>query len=292
MSVAAANLPGLHFISGLPRSGSTLLAGILRQNPRFHAAMTGPVGTLFGVMLNAMGGANETAQFLDQAQKQALLRGLFETYYRPQAGKGVVFDTNRAWCARLPALRALFPEARVICCVRNPAWIMDSIERLVRTNAFEPSRLFATPEERATVFSRVEALAHRDRLVGFAWSALKEAYYGEHSASLLLLEYDILCQRPREVMRLIYEFLGEPWHEHDFERVEYAEPEFDAQLATPGLHTVKTRVAFTPRRTVLPPDLFEKYASLAFWRDPRGSAAWRITAQADTEGVPPQDAGA
>jgi hypothetical protein len=27
---------GTHFISGLPRSGSTLLAAILRQNPRFH----------------------------------------------------------------------------------------------------------------------------------------------------------------------------------------------------------------------------------------------------------------
>ena len=87
---------------------------------------------------------------------------------------------------------------------------MDSIERLVRKNAFEPSRLFATAEERATVFSRVEALAHRDRLVGFAWSALKEAYYGEHSRSLLLLEYDILCQRPREAMRLVYEFWASP----------------------------------------------------------------------------------
>jgi len=32
-----------HFISGLPRSGSTLLAALLRQNPRFHAAMTIPV---------------------------------------------------------------------------------------------------------------------------------------------------------------------------------------------------------------------------------------------------------
>ena len=29
----------LHFISGLPRSGSTLLAGLLRQNPRFAAAI-------------------------------------------------------------------------------------------------------------------------------------------------------------------------------------------------------------------------------------------------------------
>ena len=27
----------LHFISGLPRSGSTLLAALLRQNPRFSA---------------------------------------------------------------------------------------------------------------------------------------------------------------------------------------------------------------------------------------------------------------
>ncbi|WP_333154680.1 sulfotransferase [Microcoleus sp. B9-D4] len=32
------------FISGLPRSGSTLLAALLRQNPRFHSAMTSPIG--------------------------------------------------------------------------------------------------------------------------------------------------------------------------------------------------------------------------------------------------------
>jgi hypothetical protein len=31
-------LNGIHFISGLPRSGSTLLAALPRQNPRFHAA--------------------------------------------------------------------------------------------------------------------------------------------------------------------------------------------------------------------------------------------------------------
>lgn len=39
-------LTRFHFISGLPRSGSTLLAGILRQNPRFHAAMNSLVKAL------------------------------------------------------------------------------------------------------------------------------------------------------------------------------------------------------------------------------------------------------
>lgn len=36
----------LHFISGLPCSGSTLLSGILKQNPEFHAGMSSPVGSL------------------------------------------------------------------------------------------------------------------------------------------------------------------------------------------------------------------------------------------------------
>ena len=102
------------------------------------------MGTLFGVMLDAMGARNETAVFLTEAQKRDLLRGLFDAYYRPQADKAVIFDTNRAWTARLPALLGLYPDAKLLCCVRDVAWVMDSIERLVRRNAFEPSRLFAT----------------------------------------------------------------------------------------------------------------------------------------------------
>ncbi|MBV2358559.1 sulfotransferase [Thalassococcus sp. CAU 1522] len=269
----------LHFISGLPRSGSTLLAGILRQNPRFHAAMTGPVGALFGSMYNTMGATNETAVFLDEEMRKALLTGLFSTYYARQTDCEVIFDTNRVWCSRVPSISALFPRSKVICCVRDVGWIMDSIECLVRKNAFEPSKLFATTEERATVFSRVEALAHRDRLVGFSWSALKEAYYGPQSDRLLLVEYDILCQRPEEVLRLIYEFIEEPYFEHDFDNVEYSEENFDAQLATRGLHDVRRKVEHRPRATILPPDLFARYDNHGFWRDPKGSSAYRIVSK-------------
>ena len=58
---------GIHFISGLPRSGSTLLAAILRQNPRFHAGMSSPVGHLFTALLRQMSQDNETAVFIDDA---------------------------------------------------------------------------------------------------------------------------------------------------------------------------------------------------------------------------------
>jgi len=64
---------GIHFISGLPRSGSTLLAGILRQNPRFHAGMTSPVGSMYMALETAMSRRNEAAVFIDDAQRRAVL---------------------------------------------------------------------------------------------------------------------------------------------------------------------------------------------------------------------------
>lgn len=50
----------VHLISGLPRSGSTLLAALLRQNPRFHAAMSSPVASLLNGALEQMGANNES----------------------------------------------------------------------------------------------------------------------------------------------------------------------------------------------------------------------------------------
>jgi sulfotransferase len=262
-----------HFISGLPRSGSTLLAALLRQNPRFHAGMTSPVGALFTGMLNQFSAGSEFGPVVDPAMRRHMLRGIFDNWYADQTGKAVVFDTNRLWCARLPALLDLFPEAKVIACVRNVAWVMDSLERLFRANPFENTKLFGDDNERNTVYSRVDTLAQRNRLVGFAWSALKEAYYGAQAGSLLLVEYELLAQAPERVLKLVYEFIDEPWHAHDFEHVEYDAPEFDEALGVSGLHRVRPRIEVQERRTVLPPDLFQKYSELSFWRDGTGSAA-------------------
>ena len=133
---------GIHFIAGLPRSGSTLLAAILRQNPRFHAGMTSPVGAMYMALEGAMSRRSEAAVFIDEEQRRAVLKGLFSNYYNAIHTHKLVFDTNRAWCTKLPAITQLFPESKFICCVRDISWIMDSIESLVRKNAFELSGMF------------------------------------------------------------------------------------------------------------------------------------------------------
>lgn len=124
----------VHFISGLPRSGSTLLAGILRQNPDFQAAMSSPVAALMNATLEQTGAGNEFAPFFDEARRKVLCRALFDAYYKRESGKRVIFDTNRVWTARLHQLVELFDDFKVICRVRNPAWVMDSFERIYRKN--------------------------------------------------------------------------------------------------------------------------------------------------------------
>ncbi|AFY48281.1 sulfotransferase family protein [Nostoc sp. PCC 7524] len=271
--------PKIHFISGLPRSGSTLLGALLRQNPRFHASMSSPVVGLVNRILDGMSEDNEYSFFISPEQKRALVLSIFSAYYQPQADKEVIFDTNRLWCSKLSLIHELFPTSKVICCVRNIAWIMDSIERLVQRNAFDISKLFNNSLERANVYSRTEALSQGGRLVGLSYNALKEAFYGEHSHSLLLVDYDLLSQNPEKTISLIYQFLEEEPFAHDFDHVQYDEPEFDQRLRTQGLHKVREKVEFRPRQTILPPDLFTKFYDLSFWTELSNSQANVIVAQ-------------
>lgn len=264
-----------HFISGLPRSGSTLLGAILRQNPRFSAGMSSPVANLFEGVVGQVSAGSELSRMVNTAQRERILRGLFDSYYADNPAE-VVFDTNRAWTAKIPELMALYPEAKFICCVRNVAWVMDSLERQFRGKTFENTGLFSNPAERATVYTRTEALASSNRLVGFAYQALREACWGEFADRVIIVDYDMLGSRPADVLKLLYQFIGEDHFAHDFESVAYDAPAFDEQLGLDGLHRVRPKVELQRRKTILPPDVFEKYAGLAFWQDLQNCAAFRI----------------
>jgi sulfotransferase len=260
----------IHFISGLPRSGSTLLAAILLQNPRFHAGMTSPVGTIFQAIEKAMSrGGNEYAGALDENDRARMLWSVFLGHHGerilPSSDTGVIFDTNRIWTAKLPALAALFPQAKVVACVRNLAWIMDSLERQVRAHPFELSAIYGH-DPKGTVYSRTAALAASTGMVGSAYDALREGFFGEHRDRMLLVEYEALAGDPAATMARIYDFIGEATFPHDFDNVEYSAEAFDLALGAPGMHTVRRKVDLVERETILPPDVFARFERDAFWQ--------------------------
>jgi len=255
----------VHFISGLPRSGSTLLVALLRQNPRFSAAVTSPVLSLVNAVIPRMG-AGEFAPFFNDQRRAAILRALFFGYHGPLQDR-TLFDTNRLWTGKLPLIETLFPGARVICCVRQVGWILDSLERQLRDAPLTQSRLVG--KAGGSVYQRAAALMDAETgLVGQAWSALREAWFSEQAGALIVVNYDTLASAPAATMAKLYGALGEAPFAHDFEAVVHDEPDYDEALGLPGLHRVRPRVEHRPRRPCIPPDLFDKHEGAGFWARP------------------------
>jgi sulfotransferase len=260
----------VHFISGLPRSGSTLLSALLSQNPRIHASMTSPVYTLFHALQRKMSQESEFSLFIDDRQRSRILRACFEAYYHEIVGRRSIFDTNRLWTTKIAALSHLFPDSKVICCVRNVAWVVDSIESLVRRNSLEPSKLFNF-DPGGSVYTRAELITAATGMVGESLFALRESVYGDQADRLLLVRYETLTSDPLGTLAKIYEFTGLLRYDgHDPEHVEPSPgtEEFDARLGMPGLHRIGSSVRQHHRRSILPTELFARYEPFSFWQRP------------------------
>lgn len=256
-----------HFLTGLPRSGSTLLAAILRQNPAFHASFMSPVGSIVSVAQNDMGPQNEAFQQITDTQREKILRGIIENYYQDFPER-VIFDQNRRWTTNIFLLGKLFPECKLIAMVRSPAEILASFERLHRQNALATSRLYGTQNQH--IYQRLGHLMDNQGVMGFAINSFRTAFYSEERSRMLVIEYDELVQKPKTVMGAIHGFLKEPAFMYDFNRIEPipGADVFDASLNTYGLHSVRKHVE--PRIEAdpfLPPDLV-KTVPPPFWRQP------------------------
>jgi sulfotransferase len=261
--VFMSNLNGrIFFVSGLPRSGSTLLTAILRQNPEFHSEPHSPLAPLATGLLTGMSAQVEQFMLLSDETRERLVRSLFESFYVNE--KRTIFDVSRLWCAKLPLLMTLFPETKIIACVRDPVWIIDSFERLSRANPFLHSKLFGPNDH--TVHARAERLIGAEGGFHFAWTALLDACASEHSSKMMLVDYDLFAKEPENALKAIYKFLDLPYFQHNFEYVEFSGlDQFDQSMGVP-LHRIRSKVEYIPRETILPKDLVDRLSGMCFWR--------------------------
>jgi len=258
-----------HFISGLPRSGSTLLTSVLNQNPRFYSGITDSLITYMSAVINANVDRPIRASLTEEVLKNTI-EGLFNGYYK-NIDKEIIFNTNRGWTKKVEYLHRINSNFKIICCVRELRWIFNSFELLFKTrktlrDPTNPNNLYGSVEGSRSVWTRTDQLATEQNVVRSGYDALLEAYYGPYRNHLLLVEYDNLTNYPKKSIQKIYDFIEEPYYNHDFNNVEYFNDEFDFETMITGLHTVRKKIEPNPGTRVLPPDLWDKYSNWEFWR--------------------------
>lgn len=258
-----------HFISGLPRSGSTLLSSILKQNPRFTAGISDPLQSYVHSIIRDTNSAVGMEAAVPIEKRRELIRGMFDNFY--QHDTEVCFNTNRGWSADTALLKDLYPNFKMIVCLRDVGWILDSFEQLNAKNPYTIKALYHH-QETSTVHQRCQILMGEvPNLAGYVRGPLvntQQAMFSNEIKHLCFVEYNTLVQNPQASMKEIYSFLGEPWFEHDFDNVEDSYDEFDEQAKIVGLHTIRKQVKYIERKSILPGELWAQYQPFNFWKAP------------------------
>ena len=259
----------IHFVAGLPRSGSTLLCNILNQNPKFHASSTS------GILDVILGVRNQWEDFVamkaspNKAGKNAVVSGMLQNYYST-VDRPVVFDKSRGWPSHIElAEHILQRNAKILVPVRKITDILASFERLWRSQAHE----WQFPQEKTnyaewqTVEGRADVWMNAKQPVGSAYNRIRDAISRGFLDRLHFIEFESLTHDPELVMRQVYEFLGEEYFEHNFDHVEQVTNENDDVHGIPGLHKIRNEVKpfEIDVQKIIGEDSYNKYNDAQFW---------------------------
>jgi len=257
----------MHFIAGLPRSGSTLLTAILNQNPNFHSEISNVTYNYFNSIVSCNAKRGMRTMLTESRVKNTIL-GMFDGFYK-EIDKNVIFNCNRGWMGQCDYLYRLNKDFKMICCVRNLVDILNSFEKVFKNKKLNSSPYPTTSSEKmhiTNVYIRTDHLMDVGGIVQLIYTDLKEMYYGPFRDHMLLVEYEQLISDPKITMNKIYNFIEEPYFDHDFNNIYYSNPEYDDDLFQHGMHEVSGKIERKTCNTILPPDIIEKYSNIEFWR--------------------------
>ena len=247
----------LHFLSGIPRSGSTVLAAILNQNPMTHVSTTSGLVHALDGLANTWHSAGLLNENDPQRTKLAqTMRGAIDAFYE-DTDKPVVIDKSRGW-----------PIGQIMGAMTQ---VLDRQPKIIATVRSVP--------DCAASFIRIAKPTDLDEFMatGQLMDHLKAAYislqngYEYAPENFLFVEYEDLLAEPKVQLARIHEFLGLPEFEYDFNNIDGSTvAEDDENLhGTIGMHEVKPVLA--PQHKQDPRELlkhhYAQFCQPEFWLD-------------------------
>lgn len=240
-------LKTVHFLSGLPRSGSTLLGSLLSQNPSITATPTSPLLDLLCYTNESLGKINASYTFDFEGLSSSVYKSLIESFYG-QYDTEVVFDKHRGWPRNvIPARMFVSPKPRILVTVRPISEIITSYIKLIVSNGQDDN--FVDNElrrMRVPVSTENRARVLWENYISDPYSSTKHGLEA-HRDCIHLVEYDSLVGDPGRVMDGIYDFIGmERYGGHDFDDIKNVCAETkDKAWGLEGLHDIRPRLGKT-----------------------------------------------
>lgn len=257
------------FLSGLPRTGSTVLGTLLSQHPCLHPTSTSVLANHFDYFANFYFGESLYYDRQDpNSPLWGMLRGMVQGHYQ-HIKKHTVLDKSRMWSGHIPLLVRSFGEKpKVIATVRPVTEIITSFMTLA--NGIGPNSQVheSVRKEGRDINEWSMSRIIWERYIYKDWRRLKVGLEN-FPECFLLIDYSNIVAEPHKTVGRISNFLGVPMVDFDTDHLSNPVPEKDAIYGMPGLHTVRPtleKVSEKPEK-VLGTDCYEFWVNkkLEFW---------------------------
>ncbi len=235
----------LNFLSGLPRSGSTLLGAILNQHPDLHVTPTSDLLELIvGIRNTFLTSDSFRAQGIADSRLQVRngMRGLIEGFYQ---GHTMVLDKNRAWPAYIELMeRVLNREVRILCPIRDLKEVVASFERLRSENPMTaPHGVGADYILQQTMLGRAQCLLRHDGVIGLALRRMVDALQRGYKDRIFLVTYKRLMEEPQMMAQMCFLHLGLKPFQVDLGNLQGPDASKDIEVWGLPLHTIKPQIS-------------------------------------------------
>lgn len=195
-------------LSGLPRSGSSVLASMLNQHPEIFASTTSPVIDLLAIILNNWQTVSQALKDPYEHQQRNIIRGMIDGAYQ-HIDKSTVIDKNRIWPRYTKLMQnVLENRPKIICTVRSIPDILASYILLIQRNK---NRVTWVDQE---LIDQKQLVNNKNRCK-LIWEKYMNHPYNsliigrnEQTADMLWVEYDDIVNNSQMVMDRISNFVG------------------------------------------------------------------------------------
>ena len=247
------------YLSGFPRSGSTLISNILAMHPDVKSTPSSP---LCGIVQNMRRSWSDDPFFLSQLDdkpeevhdrlKRATVA--FMNSYS-SAKEKIVVDKNREWLKLIQTLKCLYPDFQMIVTIRDPRDIFASIER-----KHEETLMFSFPDhmEHDIVDSRAHTIFSDVGVVGRIFKSIQNIGDIPNVIDhIYFWRYEDFLKDPEKTTETLFEWLKLKKFKINFNKIKQSTKEFDSHYRMKYPHKIKTKL--TAASFSSHPEIVEKF---------------------------------
>jgi len=256
----------IHYLCGLPRAGNTILSTILNQNPEIAATANSIITEMFKELHN-LKNSDIFKNYPDHNSYGNVIRSVIPEYYKDWK-EPIIIDRG-PWGApnNLRFLKHYVnPKPKIVVLVR------DVLEVLASFIDWADHNYDAYPNRIGTMDTakRCDALMNNKGLIVNELIAIKHLV-DHHKGIYKLVDYNDLVNKPKEIVKEIYDFLEIKQFNHTYKNFKPFEVNgmgYDDKVVGFNLHTIKTKnISKTKRdiKKILPKETIEKYKNLNIW---------------------------